>query len=82
MLQGSVSPHTNRKCGDHRAMQSPVKERVQKLRQEIAEITDANRSYANRNGKNPVAASEQERRLERLQQILDELRALTDWKET
>ena len=63
-------------------MQTPVQERVQKLRQEIAEIADANRSYANRNGKNPVAASAQERRLQRLLEILDELRALTEWKET
>jgi hypothetical protein len=63
-------------------MQSPVKERVQKLRQEIAEITNANLSYINGNGKNPVAASEHERRLQRLQEIMDALRALTDWKET
>jgi hypothetical protein len=63
-------------------MQSPVKERVQRLRQEIAEISDANRDYAISNGKNFGAAGEQERRLQRLQEIMDELQALTDWKET
>ena len=63
-------------------MQSPVKERVQKLRQEIAEITNANQSYVNSNRTNPVAAAEQQRRLQRLLEILDELRTLTDWKKT
>jgi len=63
-------------------MQSPVKERAQKLRQEIAEITNANQSYLNSNRTNVVAAAEQERRLQRLLEILDELRTLTDWKKT
>ena len=63
-------------------MQSPVKERVQKLRQEIADISDASRSYMNLLFKSSVAAAEQERRLQRLKEIMDELRALTDWKET
>jgi hypothetical protein len=63
-------------------MQVPVKERVQKLRQEIAEIADANTIYVSSNSKNPVTANEQERRLQRLQEIMDELRALTEWKET
>jgi CMP-N-acetylneuraminic acid synthetase len=63
-------------------MQFPVKERAQKLRQEIAEITNANQSYVNSNRTNVVAAAEQERRLQRLLEILDELRTLTDWKKT
>ena len=62
-------------------MQSPVKERVQKLRHEIADISDANRRYVKSNYKHAVAAAE-ERRLQRLKEIMDELRALTDWKET
>jgi hypothetical protein len=56
-------------------MQFPVKERAQKLRQEIAEITNANQSYVNSNRTNVVAAAERERRLQRLLEILDELRA-------
>jgi hypothetical protein len=63
-------------------MQFPVKERAQKLRQEIAEITNANQSYLSSNRTNVVAAAEQERRLQRLLEILDELRTLTDWKKT
>jgi hypothetical protein len=57
-------------------------ERVQKLRQEIADISAANRAYIIKNSKDSVAAAEQERRLQRLKEIMDELRALTDWKET
>ena len=63
-------------------MQSPVKERVQKLRQEIADISDANRVYVNRTYKGPIETAEHERRLERLKEIMDELRGMTDWKET
>jgi hypothetical protein len=62
-------------------MQNPVKERIAKLRDEIAQISEANRRYL-RGGKTkmPGAAGDHERRLQRLQEILDELMALTDWK--
>jgi hypothetical protein len=60
-------------------MQLSVKERVGKLREEIAEISEANRMYL-QGGKKVVGASDQERRLQRLQEIMDELRSLTDWK--
>ncbi len=63
-------------------MQSPVKERVRKLREEIADISVANRLFILKNSKDAVLAAEQERRLQRLREIMDELRALTDWKET
>ena len=63
-------------------MQPPVKERVQKLRQEIAEISDANRRYVTATRKYTVTAAEHDRRLQRLKEIMDELRALTNWKET
>ena len=59
-------------------MQRPVKERVSELRQEIAELSEANRQQLNR--RDSVAVGEQQRRLQRLQEILDELMALTDWK--
>jgi hypothetical protein len=62
-------------------MQNPVKERIVKLREEIAQISEANRLYLHGSKKKPHgAAGDQERRLQRLQEILDELVALTDWK--
>lgn len=61
-------------------MQNPVKERIAKLRDEIAQLSEANRLYL-RSGKNTIdAAGDHARRLQRLQEILDELVALTDWK--
>ena len=60
-------------------MPQSVKERVAKLREEIAEISEANRLYLH-GGKKMIGASDQERRLQRLQEIMDELMSLTDWK--
>jgi hypothetical protein len=60
-------------------MPQSVKERVGKLREEIAEISEANRQYL-QGGKKIIGASDQERRLQRLQEIMDELMSLTDWK--
>ena len=60
-------------------MQQPVKERIAKLREEIAEIREANRLYL-KGGKKTAGAADHQRRLERLQQILYELMSLTDWK--
>ena len=54
-------------------MQTPVKERIGKLREEIAQISEANRLYMGGSKKLPSAAGDQERRLQRLQEILDEL---------
>jgi hypothetical protein len=61
-------------------MQNPVKERIVKLRDEIAEISEANRLYLRGSKKIHSAAGDHERRLQRLQEILDELVSLTDWK--
>ncbi len=60
-------------------MPQSVKERVARLREEIAEISEANRQYL-QGGKKLIGASDQERRLQRLQEIMDELMSLTDWK--
>ena len=60
-------------------MPRPIKERIAKLREEIAQISKANREYL-QEGKKPPGAPDQERRLQRLQEILDELMSLTDWK--
>jgi hypothetical protein len=62
-------------------MQNPVKERIVKLREEIAQISETNRQYLRGSKKKiPSTAADHERRLQRLQEILDELLALTDWK--
>jgi len=61
-------------------MQNPVKERIVKLRLEIAEISEASRLYLQGSKRLPLAAADQERRLQRLQEILDELSTLSDWK--
>jgi lipid II:glycine glycyltransferase (peptidoglycan interpeptide bridge formation enzyme) len=62
-------------------MQKSVKERIAKLREEIAQISEANREYL-QSGRKAPGAADHERRLQRLQEILDELVALTDWKRT
>jgi len=60
-------------------MQQPVKERIANLREEIAKIRTANRLFLQGGKKKPGAVADQERRLQRLQQILDELVSITDW---
>ena len=55
-----------------------VSDRVKKLREEIAEISEANRANINR--KDAGAVAKQERQLQRLLDIVDELTSLTDWK--
>ena len=60
-------------------MPRPVNERIKKLREEIAEISKEN-VLRGAGRKNSPAAAEQVRRLQRLQEILDELMSLTDWK--
>ena len=61
-------------------MLEPVKERIGKLREEIAQISEENRLYVQGGKRMPGAAAEQERRMQRLQAILKELDSLTDWK--
>jgi len=55
-----------------------MSDRIKKLRKEISEISEANRTHIHR--RDATAGAEQERRLQRLQEILDELMSLTDWK--
>jgi hypothetical protein len=49
------------------------------LREEIAQIREANRLYL-QGGKKMPGVADQQRLLQRLQEILDELMSLTDWK--
>lgn len=60
-------------------MKQLVSERIKKLRREIAEISEENRKFST-GAKYGAASAEHERRLQRLQAILDELVSLTDWK--
>jgi len=54
-------------------MQTSVKERIGKLREEIAEISEANRLYLKGGKRMLGGAADHERRLQRLQEIIDEL---------
>jgi hypothetical protein len=57
----------------------PISDRVKELRAEIAPIHHGNRLYLK--GENAYTQeSGRQRRAERLRCIMDELRALTDWK--
>ena len=59
-------------------MQQPVKERIAKLREEIAQIREANRLYVQGGKKIPGAASDHERRLQRLQENTADSTTLTN----
>ncbi|MFZ0293088.1 MAG: hypothetical protein WAL52_05745 [Candidatus Sulfotelmatobacter sp.] len=61
-------------------MQNSIKDRIAKLREEIAQISEANRQYIGGGKKIQGSAGDHQRRLQRLQEICDELTALTDWK--
>jgi hypothetical protein len=56
-------------------------ERVQGLRQEIATIAKESGEFLQRGRKDTFGLGEQQRRVQRLQEIKDELMALTAWKE-
>ncbi len=62
-------------------MPVPMTERLKKLRDEIAQIREANQQYMKYGYKPSDEQAAHERRLQRLQEILDELTSLTDWKE-
>jgi len=57
-------------------MQEPVKERIGKLRGEIAQISAESRLYVQGGKRMPGAAADQQRRIQRLEEILDELKIL------
>ena len=60
-------------------MAQPVAERIKKLRDEIAEINQANLVYLH-GPKYGSAVADHERRFQRLLEIVNELKSLTDWK--
>jgi hypothetical protein len=53
-------------------MQNPVKERIVKLREEIAQISEENRLYLKGGKKIHSAAGDHERRLQRLQEMTED----------
>ena len=56
-----------------------ITERVKKLRDEIAKLNEANRAYL-KGAKYGAATADNERRLQRLLEIADELKSLTEWR--
>ena len=61
-------------------MQESITKLVARLRQEIAEIRDANRRHLQDGRRMGEAESAHQRWAERLQQIMDKLTLLTEWK--
>jgi hypothetical protein len=56
-----------------------ITERIKELRREIAKLTEANGKYLV-GTKYGSAAADNKRRFQRLVEIVDELKSLTDWK--
>jgi hypothetical protein len=56
-----------------------ITERIKALRREIAELTEANHKYLV-GPKYGSASDDNERRFQRLIEIVEELKSLTDWK--
>jgi hypothetical protein len=57
-----------------------IRERVEELRREIAEIQELNLAYVEKHGFDSTALSNHQRREQRLLEILGELKSMTDWK--
>jgi hypothetical protein len=61
-------------------MDGDIRERVETLRREIAEIQKLNLAYLQMPRPHPVAMNDHARRDERLKEIMDELKSMTEWK--
>jgi hypothetical protein len=61
-------------------MQEPIGDRVKRLRNEIAELSEADQMDKTV-GQPALRRADHERRLERLKAIIAELKSFTDWKE-
>jgi hypothetical protein len=61
-------------------MDGGIQERVDVLRQEIAEIQRLNLAYLQTPRPNFGETADHARREQRLREIMDELRSMTDWK--
>jgi hypothetical protein len=70
-------------CGYNLAvMDAGIKERVEALRREIAEIQKLSQAYLQMPRPDFSAMNDHARRSQRLTEIMDELRSMTDWKKT
>jgi hypothetical protein len=63
-------------------MDGGIRERVEALRREIAEIQELNFAYLQRPRPDALAMGDHERREQRLKEIMEELKSMTDWKKT
>jgi hypothetical protein len=61
-------------------MQQPIGDRVKRLRNEIAELSEADQKDKTV-GQFALRVADHQRRLERLKAIIAELKSLTEWKE-
>jgi len=61
-------------------MQAGIRERVDVLRREIAELQKLNLAYLQTPRSDVVAMNDHARRERRLREIMDELKSMTDWK--
>jgi hypothetical protein len=57
-----------------------IRERVDAMRREIAEIQRLSLAYLQMPRPHPVAMNDHARRDERLKEIMDELKSMTEWK--
>jgi len=62
-------------------MDGGIRERVDALRREIAEIQRLNLVYLQTPRTHFTAMHDHEKREQRLREIMDELKSMTDWKE-
>jgi hypothetical protein len=63
-------------------MDGSIRERVEALRREIAEIQKVNLAYLQTPRPDFTVVNEHERREQRLREIMDELQSMNDWKKT
>jgi hypothetical protein len=61
-------------------MDGAIRERVDALRREIADIQKLNLAFLQMPRPDFTAMQDHERREQRLREIMDELRSMTDWK--
>jgi hypothetical protein len=61
-------------------MDGDIRERVETLRREIAEIQKLNLAYLQTPRVDFAARNDHERREQRLRDVMDELQTMTDWK--
>jgi hypothetical protein len=61
-------------------MDGDIRDRVEVLRHEIAEIQKLNLAHLQKPRPDAVAMGDHQRREQRLKEIMEELNSMTDWK--